>query len=435
MPNIQKNIVFTLFLLIFTQGLLMSATIKHITINEQEIPVVFEHNKTFPTFNLQLVFKNAGSIQDKKQSGLATLCAKLLNEGTKTLGSVKFAQKLESKAIDLTISHGFETFVIEMSALKSEYKQGLALLKTLLEDPNYTQETLNKIKATHIGALKRKENDFDYVAKTNLNAVLFKNTPLQTPAAGTIESIESIRLKEIKNFINTHLILDNLIVVAGGDIEFNELEEALKTTTKSLKQTSKAKELVTFEASHKQHIKEEMKQTEQAYIYFGSPFLMDAKDEKTYMAKVASFILGGSGFGSRLMEEIRVKRGLAYSAYGYISINKSHAYFTGYLQTKLESAQEAQTLVKELVSAFVQDGVTQKELESAKKFLLGSEPLRTETLSQRLNRAFTYYYRGLHPNFAQMELEKIQALTLDELNAFIKSHQEITKLSFSIVRK
>ncbi len=91
------------------------------------------------------------------------------------------------------------------------------------------------------------------------------------------------------------------------------------------------------------------------------------------MAKVASFILGGSGFGSRLMEEIRVKRGLAYSAYGQVSMNKSHSYFTGYLQTKLESADEAKELVSSLVNEFVRNGVTKDELEAAKNFLLGSE--------------------------------------------------------------
>ena len=179
----------------------------------------------------------------------------------------------------------------------------------------------------------------------------------------------------------------------------------------------------------------EKKDTQQAYIYFGSPYDIEAKDEDVYLAKVASFILGGSGFGSRLMEEIRVKRGLAYSAYGYVSINKSYSYFTGYLQTKLESADEAKKLVKSIVANFVKKGVTKKELEGAKKFLLGSEPLRVETLSQRLSRAFMLYYRGLPLDYPKHELEKIEKIKLKDLNAFIKSHAEIEKLSFSIVTK
>ncbi|XPV54935.1 MAG: M16 family metallopeptidase [Halarcobacter ebronensis] len=204
---------------------------------------------------------------------------------------------------------------------------------------------------------------------------------------------------------------------------------------------SKAKnsnKLKTVKTTDKAQVSKTLKkQTQQAYIYFGSTFNeTTAKNEENYKAKVASFILGGSGFGRRLMEEIRVKRGLAYTAYGYVSINKSHNYFTGYLQTKLESADEAKELVAEIVKDFVQKGVTQEEFDAAKNFILGSEPLRTETLSQRLNRAFTLFYRGLDRfDHSQKELEKIQSSELDDLNEYIKSHKEIINLSFSIVRK
>ena len=90
-------------------------------------------------------------------------------------------------------------------------------------------------------------------------------------------------------------------------------------------------------------------------------------------------------------------------------------------------------MVKSLVSDFVNDGATGEELTSAKMFLLGSEPLRTETLSQRLGRAFTLYYRGLPLNYNELELQAIQDLTLEDLNEFIKSHKEINDLSFAIV--
>ena len=229
------------------------------------------------------------------------------------------------------------------------------------------------------------------------------------------------------------MVLNNLIIVAGGDITFDDLEKNLQKLLKVLKKGASKKENM-FIANDNQSIQTLNKETQQAYIYFGSPFNIHVNDENTYMAKVASFILGGSGFGSRLMEEIRVKRGLAYSAYGYISINKSHSYFTGYLQTKNDNAKEAQELVSTLIKEFVKNGVTQEELDAAKNFLTGSEPLRVETLSQRLNRSFTYFYRGLPQNNAEIELEKIEKLSLKALNKYINSHTEITNLSYSIVR-
>ena len=429
----KKKSIKTLLLFFMLQGILMGAEIKHITIKDLKIPVVYEHDTNLPTFNLQLIFKNSGAIQDNKLPGLASMSSTLLNEGTKKLGSVAFAQKLEEKAISLHASNGFETFVIELSSLKDVQKDGLKQLKALLQDPNYSQSSLEKLKTLKIGALKRKENDFDYVSRNELKKLLFKDTALMHPTSGTIQTIEKINLDHIQNFINEHLVLNNLIIVAGGDITFDDLEKNLQKLLKVLKKGASKKENM-FIANDNQSIQTLNKETQQAYIYFGSPFNIHVNDENTYMAKVASFILGGSGFGSRLMEEIRVKRGLAYSAYGYISINKSHSYFTGYLQTKNDNAKEAQELVSTLIKEFVKNGVTQEELDAAKNFLTGSEPLRVETLSQRLNRSFTYFYRGLPQNNAEIELEKIEKLSLKALNKYINSHTEITNLSYSIVR-
>ncbi len=412
----------------------MGATIKHIDIKGVQIPVIFEEQKALPILNLQLVFQNSGYIQDKNKSGLVSLSSKLLNEGTKELGATKFAEKLEENAISLTTSNGFETFVIELSNLKEQSSKGIELLTALLKSPNYSQNTLDKLKTIQTGSLKRKENDFDYVSNNQLKSILFKDTALENPASGTIESISKIELKDIKNFVNQTVCLENLIIVAGGDYELAEFEKLIKPFLETLNVGKK----VNFEKIDLISKKEEkvlIKDTQQAYIYFGSSFNIDSKDEENYKAKVASFILGGSGFGSRLMEEIRVKRGLAYSAYGSISINKSHSYFNGYLQTKNESANEAKKLVGELIEDFVKNGVTVEELNAAKNFLTGSEPLRSETLSQRLNRAFTLYYRGLEPDYSQKELEKIQNIKLEDLNEYIKSHGEINNLTFSIVRK
>ncbi len=412
----------------------MATTIKYIEINKVQVPVVFEEDKNLPILNLQLVFKNSGYIQDKNKSGLVSISAQLLNEGTKKLGSTKFAQELENFAISLHTSNDFETFVIKLSSIKDMQGKALKLLKDLLKDPNYDNSVLDKLKTINIGSLKRKENDFDYMASKNLKKLIFKDTALENTSSGSIESIKKLKLEDIKKFLSTTLDLNNLIIVAGGDFEYEELILKIKNVIKVLpsKNTNKLKKI---DIQIKAKTKTVLKNTEQAYIYFASPYNVNVQDNDSYMAKVASFILGGSGFGSRLMEEIRVKRGLAYSAYGYVSQNKSYSYFTGYLQTKLDSADEAKDLVSSLIKEFVKNGVTKEELIAAKNFLIGSEPLRTETLSQRLNIAFTLFYRGLPQDNIKKELEKIQNLKLEDLNSYIKSHKEINDLSFSIVRK
>jgi predicted Zn-dependent peptidase len=109
------------------------------------------------------------------------------------------------------------------------------------------------------------------------------------------------------------------------------------------------------------------------------------------------------------------------------------SYFSGHLQTKIENEEKAKELVKKTVDEFIKDGATQKELDGAKNFILGSEPLRNETLSQRLSRSFNEFYIGKPLGFHKEELQLIKETTLEELNAFIKSHPEIALLSFAVV--
>jgi predicted Zn-dependent peptidase len=308
------------------------------------------------------------------------------------------------------------------------------LLKELLADPNYTEEAAGRIKKQKIGWLTQQKSNFDYVASLGLKETLFKDTPLARPRAGTIESVESITLEDMKNHIASHLGKNNAIVIIGGDINIEDSEKIVKDVIGLLPDVE-VKESPYISATDKRIVKVSEAETEQAYIYFGAPFNLKYNDPRQYIAKVAGYILGGSGFGSRLMEEIRVKRGLAYSAYGHFVNNRTTAYLTGYLQTKLENEKEAKDLVQSLVEGFVKEGVTQKELDAAKEFLIGSEPLRNETLSQRLDRAFNEYYYNRPLGYHKEQLKKIEALTLDEINSFIKAHTEIVNLSFSIVTK
>lgn len=408
----------------------MSSSIEHIDYKNIKIPIIYEKD-ALPTFNLQLVFKNSGAIKNDI-AGLASISSKILNEGSKKDGSVKFYEKLENRAISLHTSTGFETFVIELSSLKSESKKAMKYLNALIQDPNYSQKVLDKVKTLQIGSLKRKENDFDYMASVELKKLMFKDTVLAKPKSGTLKSINKIELTDVKNFISDVFSLNNLIIVVGGDIELKEIEKDIKSVLDNFS-NKEAQKLKVFEVSKKAKSSVIYKETKQAYIYFGSSYKALSNDAENYKAKVASFILGGSGFGSRLMEEIRVKRGLAYSAYGQISINQSYSSFSGYLQTKTENADEAKKLVIEIVKEFTKNAVTKEELEAAKNFLTGSEPLRVETLSQRLNRAFHLYYKGLDQSYSKKELDLIEELTLVDLNTYIKEHQEINDLFFSIV--
>ena len=428
--NRVKRII--LLLLVF-QGVLMAQMVKEIKIKDVSVPVIFEEGKYIPIVSMQFVFKNAGHLSNTKD-GLADMSAKLLNEGTAKDGSTVFATKLDEHAVEVGAHVGRESFVIEVSALKSEFAYAIERLKELLKDPNYKEDTVEHVKHQKIGWITQKKSDFDYIAATKLREILFKGTALAKPYNGTLESVEKINLNDIKTFINTSLGYNNVIAVVGGDISFDEVEKYLKDVIELLPKVD-IKSVEKIEASSKKETILIDEETQQAYIYFASPFNYSYEAKDQYKAKIAEYLLGGGGFGSRLMEEIRVKRGLTYGVYSALKRTKSVSYMSGYLQTKLSTQDEAKDLIQKVVDNFVKSGIAEEELKSAKEFLIGSEPLRTETLSQRLGRAYSDYYYGRPLDFSKEQLKQIENVTLTDMNKFITTHKELSDISFSIVTK
>lgn len=390
------------------------------------IPLLYEFDNSMPVVNFKLIFKASGSVANGKFPGLANLVAKMLNEGTSKLGVSEFANLLELKAVNLSIFSGFETFGFEINTLKENFDYGLNLLISLLKDPNFTQKTLDKIKTLIKGEIASNNTDFDYLSRTELNRLLYENTSLEYPQIGTLESIDKIGLNEVKEFFDA-LFLENLFIVLAGDIkeniDLNELLNCFKNGNKN--------NLAFIKTSDEKKLSFIKKQVEQAYIYFGAPY--DVKKDEIFKANVAIFIFGSSGFGSRLMEEIRVKRGLAYSIYARADFGLSSSKIWGYMQTKNESKDDAIEVIKSEFLKFIKDGVSQDELNSAKNFLLGSVVLQKETMFGRINIKQKEFYMGEEFGELERTLEKIKALNLDDLNKFIKAHDEILNLSFSVV--
>lgn len=422
------------------------SALEYVQINGVNVPLIFEQSDLLPVGKIELVFEGGGSIYDalnakdalpnpknakEAKAGLAHLASAVLNEGTRELGNIAFADKLESKAITLDVGTGAQTLSFDVSFLREHKDFALACLVDLLKNPNTTQESLVKVKEITKATILRKANDFDYVARTNLNAIFFENTPMEYPSMGSEESVDSITLGDIEQYLSQNLVLERLIIVAGGDMEIKELKEQLakelsflplgtKPTKPHIKPRTTPKEIIAH------------KQTKQAYIHFASPF--GAKVKENYKTKVMSFVLGASGFGSRIMEEVRVKRGLAYSAYfSIIGGSDLVNYGVGYLQTGLDSKDKAMKVVQEVMREFIDKGITQEELDAAKAFILGSEPLSEETLSQRLNAKLMNYMRNLPLDNHKKDIAKISRLSLKEINDFIAKRAEILELSISFV--
>ena len=365
----------------------------------------------------QIIFKNTGSVFAK--DGVANMTAYMLNKRGTLKEKEKFYSSLEEKAVNLTFSSNKEFTTVSLVFLNEKKNFAIKKLLELLENPNFTQESLDKSKKELLAKKESLKNNYDYIANQNLFKTIFKNTPLEHPVIG--DNIENITLEDIKNHFKTYSKESAVFINGGEKIDIKPFLDILPSTSMKKELFFKPKE---GNITEKHSV-------EQSYIYFGSDF--DATNEELYLAKTATFILGAGGFGSRMMEEIRVKRGYAYSAYAQNEFQKTYTILKGHLQTKLENTDDAINIVKKLINDFVKNGVNEEELNQAKKFLIGSEPLRNELLAQRLLRKFKEYYYNLPDGYYEKELKLINSLDLKTLNNFIKKHNEIENLSFSIV--
>lgn len=404
--------------------------VTNLNLKNVNIPVVFERSNTLPVVSLRLVFCAAGSLYDENKPGLAMLSANMLNEGCASISSQEYAKELEMRAINIYSSIDKERLTIEVECLKEHFDFALSMLSKTLLKPNLNNDDFQKRILLTLGDISNKNNDNDYLARVNLMKHIYKGTPLSSPSIGNDESIKSIKIEDIDDFLSNYLDLSNLYIVFGGDIDESSID-SLKEVLEPLK-VGKKRQLPYFRPITNIPDTCMIKKSEQAYVYFASPF--DVGFDDKFKAKVATFILGEGGFGSRIMEEIRVKRGLAYSAYAKAIISHSHSYVYGYLQTKNSTCNETIEVVRDEFKKFIENGVSKKELEQAKKFLLGSLPLVLETLFSRLNIADNEYYEYGKIGAFIKNLDNIKNLKLVELNDFIASHSEISELNFSVLR-
>ncbi|ELZ8435368.1 TPA: insulinase family protein [Campylobacter coli] len=401
---------------------------QNLEVSGVKIPFIFEENNDFPIVILKLVFRNCGRSYDEI-AGLAKMFARILNEGVDD----SFFKELEFKAVNLEASSGFESLEINLSCLKENFEFALKYLENLLLNPRFEEKILEKLKINTLGELASKNSDFDYLAKNLLNSEIFECKEFQSPNDGDEKSIKQISLSDLESFYKKNINLSNLVVILGGNLAQEKAKGLLNKLLAKLQKGSQNSQK-TYEINSKnKDIIQIRKESEQAYIYFAAPFFTKFNDKDFYLAKIALFILGQGGFGSRIMEEIRVKRGLAYSAYAMLDMNASFTRVFGYLQTKNESAKEAKKIVKEVFRDFVKEGVSQNELVQAKNFLIGSTPLRYESLSRRLSISFNEYYQGLPKGYYKEELKLIEKVELQELNAYIQKHNEILDLNFASI--
>ncbi len=361
-----------------------------------------------PIIALELAFRGGASLDPVGKPGLAYMVSTLIDEGAGPLDSQSFQGELDDLSIGLRFEAGLDTFGGSLSTLSENRDRAFELLRLALTEPRFDEEPVERIRSQILARLSREAEDPDVIAGRTLRRLMFEDHPYARPTRGTEASIAAITADELRGFVEARFARDQLFIGVVGDITPQELAVLLDQTFQGLPATAEVFSVAEAAVQGAGDLVVIEKPIPQSVVSLGQVGLK-RDDPDYYAAYVVNYILGGGGFSSRLVEEVREKRGLAYSVYSYLSPLDHGALIAGGVATQNERVGESIDLIRQEWRRMAEEGPSAEELAAAKKFLTGSFPLRFSS-SGRI--------AGM---LVGMQLEALGIDYLDTRNSFIEA--------------
>ncbi|MHB8883004.1 MAG: M16 family metallopeptidase [Thermodesulfovibrionales bacterium] len=341
--------------------------------------------KAVPIIKVVVAVKAGSTTESPDKAGLANLTADLLNEGTLKRSSQEISGAIEFVGGALHTSGGADSATVTLSVLKKDVELGFDLLADVILNPAFKQEEVDRRKSILLSSIRQQKEEPGSIASKAFFKAVFGAHPYGWPVEGTEESLETITREDVAGFYRTHYLPNNTIMAVVGDISRDELKGLLNKYFRGWQKKEVFQNPLTApEPVIGSHVVKISKKTKQAHIMLGhTGFRRDNPDY--YAVSVMNYILGGGGFASRLMDNIRDNRGLAYSVHSSFNAMKQAGIFQAGLQTKNESANTAIGEILREMARIQTEPVSDRELSDAKAYLTGSFPLRLDSNSKMAN--------------------------------------------------
>lgn len=338
--------------------------------------LVEEH--ALPMVAVEFAFRGGAKLDPDGKAGLATMLSGLLDEGAGDLDSQAFQQRLDDLAVRLSFSADRDAFYGSLQSLSENTEDAFDLLRLALTAPRFDPEPVQRIRAQLLAMLAAAEEDPQAVASKAWFKAAFPDHVYGRPPDGTQETLTAVAREDLVAWMRRHLARDRLEIAVVGDITPEALGRLLDTTFGALP-TEAEEVLVPPPAPERPAgrivIPRDIPQT---VIQFGGEGLL-REDPDFIPAYVLNYVLGGGGFSSRLMLEVREKRGLAYGIYTYLLPLDLTGLLVGGVATENVNAGETMALVRSVLADVRANGISEAELADAKTYLTGAFPLRFDS--------------------------------------------------------
>ncbi len=344
---------------------------------------LFSQQSELPLVTLQLLVKAGTLAEPQGKAGLANLTASLLLSGTKSRSATQIATELDFMGARLNAEGGDDFASLTLMVLKKDLEPALELFKDVLLNPAFAPEELNRKVSQFKAALESEKDQPMVVAARNFARKLYGPFPYGHPVLGTPEGLSAISRSDLVAFHRSYYRPNNAVLSLVGDLSRDEARQwATKIFGTWTSSPLPSRELPGIPPLKQQETVVINKEISQANIILGNLAIARSNPD-FYAFQVMNYILGGGGFASRLLDDIRVNRGLAYSVSSSFAPGLKPGPFTVSLETKNASAAEAITQVVEEIRRIMTKPVTEQELKDAKSYLIGSFPRKMDSMSKR----------------------------------------------------
>ncbi|MDO8788953.1 MAG: pitrilysin family protein [Sulfuritalea sp.] len=393
--------------------------------------VYFIETRVLPILDVQIDFAAGAAFVPAGKSGLAGLTQGLLETGAADLDEEHIAGRLVDIGARLGGGADSDRASVGVRTLSSkpEKEAALDLLRTVLSAPTFPQSVLERERGRTIAAIREAETRPDAVAGKRFAAAIYPGHPYGT--SPTVESVGAVTRDDLVAFHRQHYGARGAVVSIIGDVSRAEAEAIAQRLTEAL--PAGGGNLVPPEVT--KPLRGTIKiahPAAQSHVHIGLPAIRRS-DPDYFPLLVGNYTLGGGGFVSRLMKEVREKRGYAYSVYSYFAPRKMEGPFEIGLQTKREQVADALKVVDEVLTDYMAKGPTPKELAAAKKNMVDGLALRMDSNAKLLGYLSTIGFYGLPLTYLDDFPAKVKAVTVEQVKAAFARHVKVENLVTVIV--
>ncbi len=385
---------------------------------------------SIPFVALELRFRGGTSLDAPGKRGAVNLMTGLLEEGAGDLDARAFSRATETLATSFSYDAGPDSLGVSVRFLTENREASMALLRDTLINPRFDEEAIERVRAQIISIIQSDAKDPQEIAGNSFSSLVYGDHPYGSDENGTVETVSALTRSDIVEAHAATMARDRLYVSAVGDITSEELSALLDKLLSDLPETgAPLPDDATLNLPG--GIKVVDYDTPQSIALFGQPGL-EREDPDFFAAFILNHILGGGGFESRLMTEVREKRGLTYGVYSYLADRDDAQVWMGSVASANDRVAEAVEVITAEWKRLRENGVTEVELEDAKTYLTGAYPLRFDGNGTIANIAVGMQMDGLGTEYIANRNDKVNAVTLEEINRVARERLNPNRLTFVV---